>query len=63
MNTQQVFCPNLDCPARERQNEGDMGIPNAKEGWYTAANADGHSVTGATHCFVVYVAMRQRLFG
>lgn len=34
MNPQQVFCPNIECPARGRQGEGNIGIHSKQEGRY-----------------------------
>jgi transposase-like protein len=34
MNPHQVFCPNIECPARGRQGEGNIGIHSQPEGRY-----------------------------
>ena len=34
MNPQQVFCPNIDCPARGQTGKGNIGVHNAQEGGY-----------------------------
>jgi transposase-like protein len=34
MNTQDVFCPNLDCPARGQTGKGNIGIHSPQEARY-----------------------------
>ena len=34
MNPQQIFCPNIDCPARGQEGKGNIGVHSAKEGRY-----------------------------
>ena len=34
MNPQQVFCPNMDCPARGQEGKGNIGVHSRKEGRY-----------------------------
>ena len=40
MNPQQIFCPNIDCPARGQPGKGNISVHSVKEGRYICSECE-----------------------
>jgi transposase-like protein len=45
MNSQQIFCPNIDCPARGQLGKGNIGVHSVQEGRYICSEC-GRTFSG-----------------
>jgi hypothetical protein len=57
MKPQEVFCPNINCPARGKIGKGNNGIQSRKEKRFVCQFAIAHLQREKAPCSIAYTAI------